>query len=127
MIIDPNLITLTIASLAQLMPSSESKADAGSTLHLWVARQRNLKDKLPMDKRRKLDDLGFVWSPFEWKWRKGFESLKRYKLQNGDFEVPYKYIDEDGFKLGVWVHSQRDKRRPPNKERMDLLKKIGFK
>ena len=33
--------------------------------------------------------------------------LKKYIKKNGDSRVPHRYIDEDSFKLGIWIGSRK--------------------
>jgi len=47
----------------------------GFPLGQWVSRQRQSKD-LSLERRRQLDDLGFVWDQREADWEEGFNYLK---------------------------------------------------
>lgn len=40
-------------------------------------------------------------------WSLMYEAAKRYYEENGDLEVPKRYVSADGFTLGSWVNTQR--------------------
>lgn len=110
------------------------KYDADPKLALWVESQRALwnrdfnqsKDKpatphktilgqepdpkgLTLERKLKLDELGFVWSlrtkRIDDHWDEMFNQLVEYKNQYGDCLVPSRY--EANLKLGKWVETQR--------------------
>jgi Helicase associated domain len=91
----------------------------------WVTRQRINKDTLPVERRRRLESLRFVWDPFEFAWEKGFASLKQFKTREKHCRVPRVY-KEGGFKLGTWVVNQRNRRGALSVERRRKLDSIGF-
>jgi Helicase associated domain len=72
-----------------------------------------------------LDELGFVWDPFESDWEKGFAYLKRYREREGDCNVPALH-QENGFRLGQWVRVQRVHRSTMQRERQQRLEALGF-
>jgi hypothetical protein len=72
----------------------------------WVRIQRAKKDQLSELRLLRLNKLGFIWDPREDQWNKGFSALEKFFHREGVGHVPQKHI-EDGFKLGVWVSSQR--------------------
>ena len=43
----------------------------GFALGRWVDRQRQTKETMPAERRRQLDELGFVWDPLEANWEEG--------------------------------------------------------
>jgi Fe2+ transport system protein FeoA len=90
----------------------------------WADRQRQTKETMPPERRRQLDELGFVWDPLEARWEEGFSHLKIYRDREGDCLVPRTHKEEDGFKLGSWVGVQRvnkDKMPPERRQRLDEL------
>jgi hypothetical protein len=91
----------------------------------WVAWQRIKKDTLPIERRRKLDALKFVWDPLELAWEKGFASLKQFTAREKHCRVP-RVHEEGGFKLGTWVVNQRNRRDDLSLERKRKLDSIGF-
>ncbi|WP_114778487.1 helicase associated domain-containing protein [Botryobacter ruber] len=84
------------------------------SLGIWVSTQRRLeaKGKLPAAKRKKLDQLGFVWSKntecklqsvYDKHWNDSFEKLKAYRQQHGTCQVSLKLDPE----LQRWTSWQR--------------------
>jgi len=92
----------------------------------WVSDQRSkCKDK---DRIYLLNDIGFVWragsprSNNDGFWMEMYGRLVAYEKTHGDTRVPFRYKEDP--RLGRWVSAQR--RYCKNKDRIDLLKKIGF-
>jgi len=101
-----------------------SYKENGFLLGSWVRRQRGDKDRMSASRRQKLDELGFVWDPFETDWEEGFRYLTMYKEREGDCRVPRTHM-ENGFSLGHWVNRQRHKKRLSEVQRQ-RLDKLGF-
>jgi hypothetical protein len=80
-------------------------------LGTWVVNQRNRKDALSVQRKRRLDAIGFDWAllPARDSWEKGFAALKQFQSREGHCRVPQGH-EEGSFKLGRWVHRQRRKR-----------------
>ena len=55
----------------------------------------------------KLKGIGFMLSPHEDAFEKGFRETLIYKEQFGDANVPLEYETSDGFKLGFWQNMVR--------------------
>jgi Helicase associated domain len=91
----------------------------------WVTRQRIIKDTLPVERRRRLESLRFVWDQFEFAWEKGFTSLKQFKAREKHCRVPRAH-EEGTFRLGTWVVNQRNRRDALSLERRRKLDSIGF-
>jgi hypothetical protein len=106
------------------------------TLGVWVGRQRMLQNqnKLRLDRKRLLDDIGFAWKadsdttfkPDDKLWHQQFETLVEFQRQNGHCVVPFNYQQDKS--LGQWVSRQRTyhanhKIRLDRKGRLD---DIGF-
>jgi hypothetical protein len=98
----------------------------GYALDLWVTHQRADKDKLPEERRRKLDGLGFNWDPRDAAWENGLGYLIQYKQRFGHCDVPGDYKAADGYRLGVWVEGQRGQKQKLSEDRRTRLDKIGF-
>ena len=96
------------------------------TLGLWVSVQRRNKDKLPIEKTTKLNEIGFIWDAVEYKWNQGFNALHDYKSKYGNCLVPNAYLTDDGFELGKWVGTRRVKKNDLTAERLRMLNDIGF-
>jgi Helicase associated domain len=91
----------------------------------WVARQRIKKDTLPVERRRRLESLRFVWDPFEFAWERGFAALKQFKVCEKHCRVPRAH-EKGSFKLGTWVVNQRNRKDALSVERRRKLDSIGF-
>jgi hypothetical protein len=91
----------------------------------WVATQRYLKDDLSVERKRRLDAIGFVWDWRDNRWEQGFAVLLTFKCREGQCRVPIRHREGD-FRLGHWVSTQRKKRTDLPDVRKRRLKKIGF-
>ncbi|MBT7350803.1 hypothetical protein HN803_08580, partial [candidate division WWE3 bacterium] len=98
----------------------------GFTLGLWVSRQRSSKS-LTSNRKKILNDLGFVWNSLEYQWDKSCEYLKQYIKDNGNALVPANY-KIDGFTLGLWVVNQRQRKvgETLDSDREEILNDLGF-
>jgi Helicase associated domain len=90
----------------------------------WVSTQRSRKDLLPLERKRLLDAIGFVWDWPDYRWEQGFALLK-FKRREGHCCVPICH-NEGKIRLGWWVSTQRVRRRELSAERKARLNKIGF-
>jgi superfamily II DNA or RNA helicase len=99
----------------------------GFRLGQWVFRQRQSTDKetLSEARRQQLDELGFVWDPYETDWAEGFRYLRTYKEREGHCRVPQRH-KEDGFRLGQWVSVQRSNADTLSAPRRQQLDELGF-
>jgi len=91
----------------------------------WVSVQRYRKDLLPVERRRRLDAIGFVWDGLDYLWEQAFAALLNFKRCEGHCRVPALYCDGN-LKLGYWVSTQRKNRDEMSAERRARLDKIGF-
>jgi hypothetical protein len=91
----------------------------------WVAVQRYFRDVLPVERKRRLDKIGFVWDRRDNLWEQNFAALLKFKRRQGHCRVPVLY-KEGGSKLGWWVVTQRRSRGEMSAERRARLNKIGF-
>jgi hypothetical protein len=92
-----------------------------------VDRQRQSKDAetLSEARRQQLDELGFVWDPFEVDWEEGVRYLKMYKEREGHCRVPATH-KENGFRLGQWVVTRRSHSQTLSEARRQQLDELGF-
>ena len=58
------------------------EAEDGYRLGKWVSVQRTKKDALSPERRRRLDELGFVWDVRDQRWEEGFTRLQTYRESN---------------------------------------------
>ncbi len=97
----------------------------GNSLGIWVGTQRNRNDRLTEDQKARLNSLtGWSWNPIYDQWEAGFQHLKNYAAEHGDFWVPSSLELANGFKLGNWVVTQRSnesRHTPERKARLEAL------
>ncbi|CAE8659814.1 unnamed protein product, partial [Polarella glacialis] len=129
--------------LAQLIQDKEGRGhcrvphkhqtSSGFALGKWVCAQRSARkaNKLTAQLVEQLNSLGFVWDAGPPSWEQSFQRLKAYKQEHGHAAVPSKYVADDGCKLGLWVHNQRQARKGHRSSRLDpeqieQLDSLGF-
>ena len=91
----------------------------------WVSVQRYRKDLLSVERKRRLNAIGFVWDWREYLWEQNFVALLKFKRREGHCCVPT-FHREDDFKLGWWVATQRRNRKEMSPERSARLNRVGF-
>jgi hypothetical protein len=91
----------------------------------WVSNQRVNKENISAERRKRLDDIGFVWDPFASAWDEWFAALTTFKAREGHCNVPAAHV-EGTFKLGMWVNEQRTNRNTVTAERRQRFDAIGF-
>ena len=78
----------------------------------WVAVQRTNMGSMPPERKARLEALpGWTWDPHAEKWEVGFRYLKEFVEHEGHSQPPQGYQTEDGYRLGSWVGSNRDRKR----------------
>jgi hypothetical protein len=98
----------------------------------WVSyqRQMHIKNKIRLDQKKLLDELGFVWRVGNYApscaWNKQYEKLVECKQKNDHCLVPNKYKEDVA--LGNWVTTQRQfhSNKELRLDRTGLLKELGF-
>ena len=90
----------------------------------WIDRQRKLhrKGELPLDRKERLDALGFEWTRL-CDWQQRLEELKAFRDERGHTNVPASMG-----KLGQWVMNQRKFYRTNQltPERTAALEEVGL-
>ena len=89
---------------------SQCHIDGDFKLGKWVSVQRYRKGLLPIERKRRLDAIGFVWDWRDHHWEQTFAALLKFKRRNGHCCVPTPY-KEGELKLGWWVATQRRNRK----------------
>jgi hypothetical protein len=100
-------------------------AESRFRLGRWVSVQRYRKGLLPIERKRRLDAIGFVWDWRDYLWEQNFAALLKFKRREGHCCVPTHHTEGD-LKLGYWVVTQRRNRKELSIERSRRLHKIGF-
>lgn len=91
----------------------------------WVRSQRQLKDTMPLERRKKLEALpDWVWDSKEDAWRIGFQYLKDFSDCERHCNVPRNYKTDDGYLLGAWLGNQRIRRDELPEERKSKLESL---
>ncbi|QXE92797.1 Helicase associated domain protein [Geomonas subterranea] len=97
----------------------------GYQLGIWVVKQRASRGCISQERRERLEALpGWSWDPFSDQWEEGFCILKEYVEEKGHARVPQSHKTTGGFKLGVWVNSQRTKRKKLTTDRIQRLEEL---
>ena len=103
----------------------KSKTVDGRNLSIWVTKQRAKKRHLSADQIKRLNAIGFSWDPVAEQWEDGFAALKAFHAREGHCRV-VKNNEEDGFKLRVWVSTQRTNRKWLTQDQESRLSSLGF-
>jgi hypothetical protein len=80
----------------------------------WVGSRRReyRRGALPADRVDSLEAVpGWWWSFREKKYLEGFAHLRAYVAEYGHAGVPYEWVDDDGYLLGVWAGRRRTEKR----------------
>ena len=67
-----------------------------------------------------------VEEPFATDWDKGFAALMRFIQREGHCRVPQRNTDDDGYRLGQWVQTQRSTQAELTDDRLRCLDEQGF-
>ena len=99
-------------------------------LSIWITNQRAFykSNKLPIDKIKKLQSIGFIFDPFEESWQVNFNELVKYLEENNGKYPPQSSKLPKVKRLAIWVGSQRlnYKNKILSKEKLAKLQSIGF-
>ena len=106
-----------------LVPKAFKTSD-NYKLGSWVSVQRT-NAELSTERRARLTDIGFVWEPHEEQWEAGFSALSEFYTREDHCLVPKAFNTSDGYKLGIWVGTQRAN-TDLSTEKRDRLTAIGF-
>ena len=83
------------------------------------------REKMPAERRQRLDAIGFEWDPLASDWEEGLAALEQFKAREGHCRVPRRHVEGE-FKLGSWVSDKRSGRENMPAERRQRLEAIGF-
>ena len=87
---------------------AKHKEPDGFYLGAWVASNRAKRLDLDKEQIERLQALpGWAWNALDERWESAFRCLESYVQKNKTTRVPARFVDDSGFKLGVWVHKQR--------------------
>lgn len=101
------------------------KASDGYRIDTWIRRQRKTRDSLSQDRKAQIEALpGWSWGPYSDKWEEGFNYLKDFVKQAGHAKVQQSFNTANGYRLGLWVGTQRnakDRLIPERRTRLEAL------
>ncbi len=81
---------------------------SGHRLGRWVDSRRANQGSMPGDRKARLEGLlGWKWDTRSGQWEEGFVHLMGFAEREGHARVPKTYITPSGYKLGIWVRTQR--------------------
>jgi len=103
---------------------NDYRTSNGYRLGNWVAKQRITKNELPLERKQRLEAVSsWVWDIFTDQWEAGFRYLKEFADREGHYQVPRNYLTSTGYRLGSWIHNQRNDRglTPTRKEQLQAL------
>jgi hypothetical protein len=103
----------------------DAHTENGFNLGKWVGKQRQTRESMPVERRQRLDALGFVWDALSAQWENGFTHLKSFREREGHCKVPQLHT-ENGFRLGLWVATQRQHKSKLSAEQRRRLDELGF-
>ena len=119
-----------------LSPARTFITDNGIHLGSWIAnlrtcRRSGIKNGFLTEERiAALDKLGMVWEVHDFVFEKFYYSAVRYVEEHGDLNVPSRYVDPDGNRLGAWIDKNRKyyHEKNPNliAEEIERLNSIGM-
>lgn len=105
----------------------------GLKLVSWIYVQRKRYDKLTDDRKKLLNQIGFVLNINYFNWQKMYELAKTYYEHYGNSNISQKFktlngyeFDENGLKLGNWICEQRKRFDKLTDDKKQLLEQIGF-
>ncbi len=78
-------------------------------LYDWLVKQRFAysEGQLDEEKIKRLNSIGMIWDKLDYKWIQNFNALKAYFEQYQTTQLPYRYVDENGFQLFEWLSRQK--------------------
>ncbi|MCI8513126.1 MAG: DEAD/DEAH box helicase family protein [Lachnospiraceae bacterium] len=94
------------------VPARYLTAD-GYALGRWIYNQRNVRKgiqegRLTEEQIAKLDAIGMRWELCsDIGWERNFAAAQVYYQENGDLDVPSRYVSESGVSLGLWLCTLR--------------------
>ncbi|WP_310773404.1 DEAD/DEAH box helicase [Mycobacterium sp. Z3061] len=113
-----------VAERGNAQVHDEWVAENGYRLGKWVGKQRTKWEKLTETQRERLNELpGWTHDAMTARWERGLQLLQQYAVQTGDANPPSDY-ESEGFRLGIWVRTQRANWEKLSEDRRERLRQI---
>lgn len=90
----------------------------------WIRAQRQKKEIMPSERRKKLEKIGFVWNANEAYWDEMYSRLVQFYKRHKHSRVPWGWEEDPD--LATWVYSIRNSFNNYPEEKIALLKKVKF-
>ena len=101
---------------------SDYKTKDGLRVGEWVQKRRSQREHLSSDYRTRLEALsGWSWDVLSENWEEGFRHLVEFAEREGHAKVQTAFVAEDGFRLGSWAQTQRNRRNKLSAEQGPTL------
>ena len=100
---------------------------SGVKLGRWLNRLRLEKKTLSEEQIKALNEIGMVWNVKDKAFETFYKSAKLYYKLHKNLNVPVKYTDTYGVRLGAWLNSLRQKGKESlDSEQVKALDEIGM-
>lgn len=104
-----------------LLVSVGDKKYQGVFLGRWIGQLRFYRKSgiqcnyLTEERIELLNALGMVWDVPDYLWEQNYRAAVQFYQEHGHLDVPVKYVDEHGIRLGNWLNSLRGCKKGQNK------------
>jgi rRNA maturation protein Rpf1 len=106
------------------------QTNEGFRLGIWQSSQSKFyrDGRMSPERIKRFEEIGFIWDKFEKQFEKGFQETLLYNEKFGNPNAIRFYRTDEGYKLGFWQSTQREKYRKGNlsSEKIRRLEDIGF-
>lgn len=89
--------------------SNDFEMEDGEKLGQWCQNARRLRrnNSISTERIEALDSIGFVWDVYDAYWEEGYSHAVEYHSEHRNLNIPKRYKCEDGYRLGLWISTQR--------------------
>jgi len=72
---------------------------------------------LTEERAKKLDEIGMIWGKYDYFWERNYKAAADYYEEHGNLDVPARYVNADGIKLGNWIWRMRKERKKISRDK----------